>query len=255
MEQPVGESASESSPDVRRPADLDALFGEQAPLMERYAAHLADTGVSHGLIGPRERPRLWDRHVLNCAAVGDLVPQGAAVADVGSGAGLPGLVLAIARPDVRMTLIEPLLRRVTWLNSVVDDLGLDNVEIRRARAEQLWDEIEVDLVTSRAVARLEELARWSLPLLRARGTMLALKGSSAPAELERSRGRLRDLGAGDIDIVECSGFADQATTVIRIQLRGAAVRVHRQKRDKSQSPGGPRRTKHGPRHRRSRSKR
>ncbi len=255
MEQPVGEAPSEPPQDVQRPAGLDALFGDRTSLMERYVAHLADTGVSHGLIGPRERPRLWDRHVLNCAAVGELVPRDADVADVGSGAGLPGLVLAIARPDIRMTLIEPLLRRVTWLTDVLDDLGLDNVEIRRARAEQLWGEVEVDIVTSRAVARLEELARWSLPLLHPRGTMLALKGSSAPEELDRSRDRLHDLGAGDTDIVECSGLAEQATTVIRIQLRGAAVRVHQQKRGKSQTSGGRRRAKQGQRHRRSRSNR
>ena len=137
-----------------------------------------------GLIGPREAPRLWDRHLLNCAVLGEVVPRGVAVADVGSGAGLPGLVLAIARPDLRVTLVEPLLRRTRFLDEVVDLLGLQaQVEVLRGRAEELADGRTFDVVTARAVAPLERLARWCLPLVAPGGELVAMKGASAPAEV------------------------------------------------------------------------
>ncbi len=217
--------------------------------MERFADHLADTGVSHGLIGPREVPRLWDRHILNCAVVADLLPEGARVADVGSGAGLPGLVLAIARPDISITLIEPLLRRVTWLDDVKDDLELDNVRIRRARAEQC-DDVEVDIVTSRAVARLDTLSQWSLPLLTAGGRMLALKGSSAQEEVDEARVVLESLGATEIDVVRCgSGVVDPETVVVSVAVSG---RVARSGRRAKVSNGASHRA--GSRHRKQRRK-
>ena len=159
------------------------MFASRLPLAERYAAWLADAGVVRGLIGPREVPRLWERHLLNCAVVADAVPQGATVADLGSGAGLPGLVLAVRRPDLQVTLVEPLLRRTTFLEEVVADLGLDGVEVVRGRAEELHGSRTFDVVTSRAVAPLEKLLAWSLPLCSADGFVLAMKGSSAAEEV------------------------------------------------------------------------
>lgn len=248
------EPADSSPQDLPRPEVADALLGDRAAMMDRYVGHLADTGVRHGLIGPRERPRLWERHILNCAAVAELIPEGVRVADVGSGAGLPGLVLAIARPDLQVTLVEPLLRRVTWLETVLEDLRLDNVHVVRSRAEQLWDQLEVDAVTNRAVARLEDLARWSLPLLRPGGTMLALKGSSAADELSRAGDELRRLGAGRSDIVECGGEGlEQPTIVIRIELEGPAVRARPEQGNKKRTSGGRRRGNRSARRRQSRS--
>ena len=159
------------------------MFASRLPLAERYAAWLADAGVVRGLIGPREVPRLWERHLLNCAVVADAVPEGSSVADIGSGAGLPGLVLAVRRPDLQVTLVEPLLRRTTFLEEVVEDLGLDNVEVVRGRAEDLHGARTFDVVTSRAVAPLEKLLGWSLPLSGPTGVVLAMKGSSAAEEV------------------------------------------------------------------------
>lgn len=181
---------------VSRETLISALFGDRAPLIERYADILATDGVERGMIGPRETPRLWERHLLNSAVVCPRLPQGATVADVGTGAGLPGVVWAIARPDVQMTLIEPLLRRTRFLDDVVAVLGLTNVTIVRRRAEDVNDRFEV--VTARAVARMDKLARWCLPLIRSGGVFLALKGSSAATEVEEARGVLDRLGARSI---------------------------------------------------------
>ena len=147
------------------------VFGDRVGIAERFAAVLADTGVSHGLIGPREVPILWERHVLNCAVVESAFPEGAEVVDVGSGAGLPGLALAITRPDLRLHLVEPLLRRTTWLSGAVDDLGLDNVTVHRGRAEELHGKLAAPFATARAVARIDRLARWTFPLLLPGGTL------------------------------------------------------------------------------------
>ena len=147
----------------------DQIFGDRLPLAERYVEHLATSGIERGLIGPREVPRLWERHVLNCAVVEEFIEDGARVADVGSGAGLPGLCLAIARPDLQLTLIEPLERRVIWLTEVVDDLGLDNVDILRSRAEQAVGQVDADYVTARAVSALVGLLDITLPILRGTG--------------------------------------------------------------------------------------
>ncbi|MBF4163940.1 16S rRNA (guanine(527)-N(7))-methyltransferase RsmG [Nocardioides acrostichi] len=152
------------------------------PLAVAFAHRLADDGVLRGLIGPREAPRLWDRHLLNSAVVGECIPQGVAVADVGSGAGLPGLVLAIARPDLQVTLVEPLLRRTTFLEEVRESLALENVEVVRARAEELHGSHMFDLVTSRAVAPLPKLLSWCMPLVSSQGAMVALKGDRAASE-------------------------------------------------------------------------
>jgi 16S rRNA (guanine527-N7)-methyltransferase len=168
-----------------------ALFGERLPLAIEYARRLGTDGVVRGLIGPREADRIWDRHLLNCAAVGDLVPSGASVTDVGSGAGLPGIVLAVARPDLTVVLVESLARRTDFLTEVVTDLGLDNVSVVRIRAEDAVGTVRAaDVVTARAVAPLDRLATWCLPLTRVGGRLLALKGATA-ADEARSGGSAR----------------------------------------------------------------
>lgn len=198
----------------------ETVFGERLPLAERYAELLATSGVERGLIGPREVDRLWERHLFNCAAPVPRVPEGARVADVGSGAGLPGLVWAIARPDLHVTLIEPLLRRTTWLEEVVADLGLDDqVTVLRARAEEVDESF--DVVTSRAVAALDKLARWCMPLVKPGGLMLALKGRSAAEEVETARATLARLKAGDI-VVATYGHRwdlEVPTTLVEVQRR------------------------------------
>ncbi len=176
------------------PEGAAAVFGDRLGLAERFAAVLADTGVSHGLIGPREVPRLWDRHILNCAVIEDAFPVGARLVDVGSGAGLPGLALAIARPDLEIHLVEPMERRTTWLTGVVEQLALEAVTVHRGRAEDLAGSLAAPWVTARAVARLDKLARWCTPLLEPDGTLVAMKGRSAPDELEADRPALTKLG-------------------------------------------------------------
>ena len=171
-----------------------AVFGERAPLADQFAAILADTGVSHGLIGPREVPILWDRHILNCAVAHEAFPVGAEVVDVGSGAGLPGLALAIARPDLHLHLVEPMLRRTTWLSDAVAALELTNCTVHRGRAEEFHGVLSVSWATARAVARIDKLARWTFPLLADGGTLVALKGSSAQDELDATSATLRKLG-------------------------------------------------------------
>lgn len=174
------------------PPEAERVFGEQLGLARRYADLLATTGISHGLVGPREAPRLWERHLMNCAVMHSLLPEGSAIADIGSGAGLPGLVLAVRRPDLEVHLVEPLLRRTTWLTSAVEDLGLTNVTIHRGRAEEV--SLEVPAVTARAVASLDKLVSWSFPLLTPGGRLLALKGEAGGQELKDARPLLRGYG-------------------------------------------------------------
>jgi 16S rRNA (guanine527-N7)-methyltransferase len=177
---------------------VGALFPSgRVGLVERYAVALATDGVIRGLIGPREVPRLWDRHIVNSALLATALPRDAAVADIGSGAGLPGLVLALARPDVRMTLVEPLLRRTTFLDEVVDALGLDNVVVRRDRADALHGQETFDVVTARAVAPLERLLGWCMPLVARSGSLVAMKGESAEEEIAEARSVLAKLGCAD----------------------------------------------------------
>lgn len=197
------------------------MFSQSLASAEAYAHRLATDGVVRGLIGPRETPRLWERHLLNCAVIGAAVPQGAWVCDVGSGAGLPGIPLALARPDLRVTLVEPLLRRSTFLEEIVEELGLDRVDVVRGRAEDVRTDVErrFDVVTSRAVAPLPKLLRWSVPLVRAGGVVLAMKGSSAAAELESARGVLRRLGCPRAEVLEVgAGVVDPATVLVRVEV-------------------------------------
>lgn len=210
---------------------MQHLFGPRWPLAERYAALLTGPGVARGLLGPREAHRIWDRHILNCAVVADALAPGAVVCDLGSGAGLPGLILAIARPDVSMTLLEPLLRRATFLEEVVGLLALDNVRVCRARAEALVGEAEYDVVTARAVAPLARLASWGLPLLLPGGEVLALKGVRARDEIEASGPALRRLGVASVEIdVFGIGVVEPATTVVRLKSgRGSPPRAKGQR--------------------------
>ncbi|WBB57361.1 16S rRNA (guanine(527)-N(7))-methyltransferase RsmG [Verrucosispora sp. WMMD573] len=205
------------------PAELaeaaSRLFGVRLDVAAAYAELLATDGVLRGLIGPREAPRIWDRHLLNCAAVAELIPPGASVLDVGSGAGLPGLVLAIARPDLAMTLIEPLARRTVFLNEAVEALGLtDSVRVFRGRAEEAVAEVEPgDVVTARAVAPLDRLAGWCLPLTGIGGRLLALKGASAAEEISEHAEAVHRLGGGRPVVHRCGeGVVDPPTTVVEI---------------------------------------
>lgn len=203
------------------PPDVVATLFPDLEAIYRYVDLLATAGVERGLIGPREVPRLWDRHVLNCAVVADAFEPGARIADVGSGAGLPGVVLALARPDLRVTLIEPLLRRATFLQEAVDVLGLAGVSVLRARAEDVVDAEGFDVVTSRAVAPLLKLAPWCLPLCRPGGEVFALKGSRAAAELAEADDVLTRYRVSSRRVEEFgTGVVEPPTTVIRLQSSG-----------------------------------
>ena len=194
--------------------DPSAVFGSRLPLAQEYHDSLATDGSTRGFIGPREVPRLWERHILNCAVIEQVIPEGATVIDVGSGAGLPGIPLAIARPDLHITLIEPLLKRYNYLNEVTENLGLDNVTVLRGRAEEGPIKKAVagaDVVTSRAVAPLGKLAKWSLPLVRKGGEMIALKGSSVHEELERDAADIKKAGGGKAEVTTVHG-----PTIIRV---------------------------------------
>lgn len=194
------------------PGLAQQIFADRLPLAVDYAEQLATLGVDRGLIGPREIPRLWDRHILNSAVVLPRVPRAARVADVGTGAGLPGLVWAIARPDLQITLIEPLLRRVTFLEHVIAELGLvGQVRVLRSRAEDI--DLTFDVVTARAVAALDKLAKWCLPLVCDGGVLLAIKGSSAPAEVEKAGTVLSRLGARHTTIATYGDLAVPTTVV------------------------------------------
>ena len=200
-------------------AAAEKYFGDRLELAERYASALASSGVERGLIGPREVPRLWERHLLNCAAVVELIGSDVRLVDVGSGAGLPGVVVAIARPDLEVTLVEPLLRRVTWLAEVVESLELANVTVHRSRAEEAArDGLLFDVATARAVASLGQLARWSLPLVRPGGELLALKGAAAASELAEATDVLRAHGGVSWEVVVCGqDLLPEPTTVVRVE--------------------------------------
>ncbi|WP_202931639.1 16S rRNA (guanine(527)-N(7))-methyltransferase RsmG [Mycobacterium neumannii] len=215
--------------EVSAPPDAAAsLFGERLDRIQRYAATLAGAGVERGLIGPREVERIWERHILNSVALSELVEPDQRVADIGSGAGLPGIPLALARPDLHVTLIEPLLRRSEFLREMVDELGVD-VTVVRGRAEEpgVRKQLgETDVVVSRAVASLDKLTRWSMPLLRVDGHMLALKGERAEEEIRDHRRVMASLGAADVRVMRCgANYLDPPATVV-VARREKAV-THR----------------------------
>ncbi|WOC12242.1 16S rRNA (guanine(527)-N(7))-methyltransferase RsmG [Gordonia sp. MP11Mi] len=194
------------------------VFGDRLGEANAYARLLTEQGVLRGLIGPSEVPRLWTRHILNCAVLGEVIDDGATAFDIGSGAGLPGIPLAIAKPNVSITLIEPLLRRTTFLDEVVSELGLTNVTVTRGRAEEktvLASVGTADVVTSRAVAPLDRLAGWSAPLIRVGGRLIALKGRSAADEIQRDRAAVRKTGIVDLTVTQCGvDVLDEPTTLL-----------------------------------------
>jgi 16S rRNA (guanine527-N7)-methyltransferase len=193
-----------------------SVFGSMLGVAETYVGLLAGPGVERGLIGPGEAARIWDRHLLNSAVVAELVPAGARLVDLGSGAGLPGLVLAMLLPDAEVILVEPMERRTLFLAECVTELGLTNVEVRRGRAEELSGQLAADVVTSRAVARLSRLAVLAAGLARPGGQVLAIKGAAAAREVAEAGPALRRLGVGDLEIVVVgSGIVSQPTTVVR----------------------------------------
>lgn len=204
------------------PEIAEVIFGGRIDVAEHFVALLATTGISHGLIGPREGPRLWDRHLLNCAVVQQLISSeqsGQRVIDVGSGAGLPGLPIAIARPELEVHLVEPLARRTAWLTDTVAELGLDNVIVHTTRAESLWGTLQARWVTARAVTTIVKLAQWCFPLLEGPGSLLAIKGSRAVEELADSEVALRRLGAVRATTTRVGdGVLEQPTVVLRVDL-------------------------------------
>jgi 16S rRNA (guanine527-N7)-methyltransferase len=221
----VGQSEAASSVDraTAPPPAASQVFGQRLDLAQRYAETLANAGVERGLLGPREVDRLWDRHLLNSAAIAELLGQGERVVDIGSGAGLPGVPLAIARPDLTVVLLEPLLRRSEFLREVIGDLGLA-VEVVRGRAEDREVREQLggsDAVVSRAVASLDKLTKWSMPLLRRDGRMLAIKGERAPEEVNEYRRVMEALGATDVKVVTCgANYLSPPATVVSARYGG-----------------------------------
>lgn len=211
------------------------VFGERIAAAREYVQVLATDGVTRGLIGPREADRLWTRHVLNCSALSDLIPPGSRIVDVGSGAGLPGVVLAIARPDCRVCLVEPLDRRVRFLAEVVEALGLSNCRVVRSRAQDVPDDVRgADVVVSRAVAPLGKLAGWCAGLVRPGGLMLALKGSTAEDELERDR---TEVAAAGLRLARVDRLDGPAGTTYVVRAERAPDRDGRSSRPGRNRPG------------------
>ena len=197
------------------PAVAGSIFGSRIELARQYTADLANRGEELGLIGPLELPRLWSRHVINCGLLAPLLKPGV-TGDIGSGAGLPGIVLAIARPDVQMVLIEPMERRVDWLISESKSLGLDNVAVIRARAEETHLSEPLDQVTARAVTALSKLIPATRPLLRKGGEMIFMKGSRVADEIEAASKAIRKARLSGVEVVTLGeGVVPEVTRVFR----------------------------------------
>jgi 16S rRNA (guanine527-N7)-methyltransferase len=204
------------------PEGARAVFGDALPDAERFVARLASDGVARGLIGPREVPRLWERHVLNSAAVAEAIPEGSRVVDVGSGAGLPGIPLGLARPDLAVTLVEPMARRVEFLEEAVADLGRP-WRIVRGRAEEravVRAVGPVDVVTARAVAALPRLVAWTRGLLRPGARLVALVGARAVADLPGMLPELESAGMRDIAARAVGASLGEAATTVVVMTRG-----------------------------------
>jgi len=200
------------------PASTEAYFGAAFPVAQRYAEHLATTGIEWGLIGPREVDRLWTRHILNCAVVAEFIGDDDVIGDVGSGAGLPGIPIALLRPEAKIVLIEPMERRVEWLTMVVEDLGLKNVRIVRARVEELVDEEMFTVITARAVKAMTTLIEWTRDVISPGGRILALKGASVEGELVKAKKLLKRyrLSAPKIHVVDAGGILEVPSRVVEI---------------------------------------
>ncbi|MGH3300693.1 MAG: 16S rRNA (guanine(527)-N(7))-methyltransferase RsmG [Streptosporangiaceae bacterium] len=207
-------AAPEAGADVA--AEAAAMFGAALQQAEQYAGLLTGIGAERGIVGPGEAARVWDRHVLNCGVIARLIPATCSLVDLGSGAGLPGIVVAMLRPESRVTLLEPMARRAGFLQECVTALGLANVEVVRGRAEEFAGRLAADVVTSRAVAPLEKLAGLSAGLARPGGRVLAMKGSSAAAELARARPVLARLGIGDARLVTVASASGAVTATLVI---------------------------------------
>lgn len=207
------------------PREAGEIFGDRIDMAKAYVDILSEEGVLRGLIGPREPARLWSRHIMNSGVVGEVVDSGLRVTDIGTGAGFPGIPLAIARPDLEVVLVEPLLRRTAFLDEVVERLGLTNATVVRGRAEEktvIAQAGEADVVTSRAVAPLDRLARWSAPLIRVGGQLVALKGRTAAEEILTHGEAARQVGLADLSVREVgAGIIAPPTTLLigrRIEL-------------------------------------
>jgi 16S rRNA (guanine527-N7)-methyltransferase len=198
------------------------VFGSALGLAQRYAGLLVGPGTEQGLIGPREAARLWDRHLMNCAAVAELVPHPCSVIDLGSGAGLPGVVLAMLLPDSDIVLLEPMARRAAFLQECVRVLGLGNVAVRCARAEDMTGQLEVDVVTARAVAPMKRLAGLALGLVRPGGVVLAIKGAGAAQDLAEAGPVLSRLDVRGVEVLQAGrGKVSPPLTVIRLTAASA----------------------------------
>ena len=200
------------------PEAAKAIFGSKIELASGYAQMLANDSDELGLLGPRELDKIWSRHILNSAVVAEMVGQGELVADVGSGAGLPGIPMAIAAPETNFVLIEPMDRRASWLQGVATELGLENVEVVRARAEDI-EGGQFDVVTARAVAALDKLLRLCVPLLKPGGRVIALKGSKAAEEIEVAKKLQKKLKIESFEVVICGEkFLSEPTSVVKTKL-------------------------------------
>ncbi len=199
--------------------DIPADLQPHSAALLAYRELLASAGVERGLIGPREVDRLWERHLLNCAVVVGIVPRGTSVLDIGSGAGLPGLVWAIIRDDLQVTLLEPLLRRSVFLTEAIAQLDLqDRVQVVRGRAEEQIGRLQFPITTARAVAPLSRLVRWALPLTQPGGELLALKGSSAEVEIQEAAPELQRWGGHEVVVEEFGhGIVDPPTRIVRVR--------------------------------------
>ena len=227
MSDPVSRETDGHDPSTSTPSTPDVagrvFSSARLPLAERYAELLATEGVTRGLIGPREAPRLWERHLLNSAVLAEAVPEGSSVVDLGTGAGLPGVALAIARPDLEVTLVEPLLRRTTFLLEVVVELQLREVTVVRGRAEELHGERRFDVVTSRAVAPLDRLLDWSMPLVEGSGALVAMKGRNVAEEIAASQKVLRRWMCAAPEVLSLGqGIVDPVTTAVRVTWQDPA---------------------------------
>ncbi|GAB2827507.1 16S rRNA (guanine(527)-N(7))-methyltransferase RsmG [Alpinimonas psychrophila] len=198
------------------PAVAELIFGENVAVARKFTANLAQFGEELGLIGPLELPRLWTRHILNCAVMAPLLMTDGVVGDVGSGAGLPGLVLAIARPDVELVLIEPMERRVAWLNNQIAELGLRNTTVLRERAEDVRIGEGFDQVTARAVSALKKLIPLTVPLVRSGGEIVVMKGKSAEVEIESAAKQIRTYRLQNLEVLTLGeGLLAEVTRVVR----------------------------------------